>query len=580
MIDVRTSLIGQTLFRSRKLFLTVGIFSFFINLAMLNGPLFMLQVYDRVLTSQSQDTLLFLTILAIGILVVQSLLEISRSDLLIRAGAKLDRDLSAETFGLSLDASNKTMSSAQGLRDLDAVRGFLSGPGLIALFDAPWTPIFLLLVFVIHPALGALALCGALVIVALTYMSELATRKALGEATTAQRDSEYFVGTLHNNSESARAMGMTDNIRKRWQEHHDASLAWQALASDRATRLSTAAKLSRQALQIFSLALGAWLALNNEISAGAIVASSIIMGRALQPIEAAIGQWKNFIHARQAYTRLNTALKADAKGQRTQLPAPEGGFKLDEVWMRFEGVKEPILRNVSFELAPGEVLGIIGPTGTGKSTLARLMIGAWKPTTGSVRLDGVEVSDWPASEIGPYVGYLAQDVELLDGTVAENISRYGAHDSNAIVEAAKVAGAHTFILALPNGYDTVIGDRGKMLSGGQRQRIALARAIYGNTKVVVLDEPNANLDANGEAELRRAVEVLKRQGRTVVVVTHRPGILPAVDKIAVLRGGEIVSFGPREEVLNALNKAAAAQAAQRPQQPTNVTNLESRHATS
>lgn len=580
MIDVRTSLIGQTLFRSRKLFLTVGIFSFFINLAMLNGPLFMLQVYDRVLTSQSQDTLLFLTILAIGILVVQSLLEISRSDLLIRAGAKLDRDLSAETFGLSLDASNKTMSSAQGLRDLDAVRGFLSGPGLIALFDAPWTPIFLILVFVIHPALGALALCGALVIVALTYMSELATRKALGEATTAQRDSEYFVGTLHNNSESARAMGMTDNIRKRWQEHHDASLAWQALASDRATRLSTAAKLSRQALQIFSLALGAWLALNNEISAGAIVASSIIMGRALQPIEAAIGQWKNFIHARQAYTRLNTALKADAKGQRTQLPAPEGGFKLDEVWMRFEGVKEPILRNVSFELAPGEVLGIIGPTGTGKSTLARLMIGAWKPTTGSVRLDGVEVSDWPASEIGPYVGYLAQDVELLDGTVAENISRYGAHDSNAIVEAAKVAGAHTFILALPNGYDTVIGDRGKMLSGGQRQRIALARAIYGNTKVVVLDEPNANLDANGEAELRRAVEVLKRQGRTVVVVTHRPGILPAVDKIAVLRGGEIVSFGPREEVLNALNKAAAAQAAQRPQQPTNVTNLESRHATS
>lgn len=580
MIDVRTSLIGQTLFRSRKLFLTVGIFSFFINLAMLNGPLFMLQVYDRVLTSQSQDTLLFLTILAIGILVVQSLLEISRSDLLIRAGAKLDRDLSAETFGLSLDASNKTMSSAQGLRDLDAVRGFLSGPGLIALFDAPWTPIFLLLVFVIHPALGALALCGALVIVALTYMSELATRKALGEATTAQRDSEYFVGTLHNNSESARAMGMTDNIRKRWQEHHDASLAWQALASDRATRLSTAAKLSRQALQIFSLALGAWLALNNQISAGAIVASSIIMGRALQPIEAAIGQWKNFIHARQAYTRLNAALKADAKGQRTQLPAPEGGFKLDEVWMRFDGVKEPILRNVSFELAPGDVLGIIGPTGTGKSTLARLMIGAWKPTAGSVRLDGVEVSDWPASEIGPHVGYLAQDVELLDGTVAENISRYGAHDSNAIVEAAKVAGAHTFILALPNGYDTVIGDRGKMLSGGQRQRIALARAIYGNTKVVVLDEPNANLDANGEAELRRAVEVLKKQGRTVVVVTHRPGILPAVDKIAVLRGGEIVSFGPREEVLNALNKAAAAQAAQRPQQPTNVTNLDSRHATS
>lgn len=584
MSDVRTSLLGQALFRSRKLFITVGVFSFFINLAMLNGPLFMLQVYDRVLTSQSQDTLIFLTILAVGVLVFQSMLEVTRSDLLIRAGAKLDSELSAETFGLSLDAHNKVMSSAQGLRDLDAVRGFLSGPGLIALFDAPWTPIFLLLVFVIHPALGALALCGALVILAITYLNELATRKALAEATTAHRDSEYFVGTLHNNSESARAMGIADNVRVRWQEHHDASLAWQALASDRGTRLNTAAKMSRQALQIFSLALGAWLALNNEISAGAIVASSIIMGRALQPIEAAIGQWKAFVHARQAYTRLSSALKADAPGQRTKLPAPEGAFKLEEVWMRFEGVKDPILRNVSFELAPGDTLGIIGPTGTGKSTLARLMIGAWKPTTGSVRLDGVEVSDWPAGEIGPHVGYLAQDVELLDGTVAENISRYGAHDSTAIVEAAKTAGAHNFILTLPNGYDTVIGDRGKLLSGGQRQRIALARAIYGDTRVVVLDEPNANLDANGEAELRRAVEILKKQGRTVVVVTHRPGILPAVDKIAVLRSGEVVSFGPRDEVLAALNKASAAaangNAAQRPGQQATVTNLESRHATS
>jgi PrtD family type I secretion system ABC transporter len=377
-------------------------------------------------------------------------------------------------------------------------------------------------------------------------------------------------------------MGMSDNIRKRWQEHHDASLAWQALASDRGTRLNTAAKLTRQALQMFSLALGAWLALNNEISAGAIVAASIIMGRALAPIEATIGQWKGFVSARQAYARLNAALKADAQGQRTKLPPPEGGFKLEDVWMRFEGVKEPILQHVSFELHPGETLGIIGPTGTGKSTLARLMIGAWKPTSGSVRLDGVEVSDWPPAEIGPHIGYLAQDVELMDGTVAENISRYGDHDSAAIVEAAKVAGAHNFILTLPNGYDSVIGDRGKLLSGGQRQRIALARALYGNTRLVVLDEPNANLDANGEAELRRAVETLKKQGRTVIVVTHRPGILPAVDKIAVLRGGEIVSFGPRDEVLAALNKAAstAANAAQRPGQQATVTNLESRHATS
>lgn len=579
MTQEPTSLLGRALFRSRKVFITVGVFSFFINLAMLNGPLFMLQVYDRVLTSQSQDTLIFLTILAVGVLIFQAAMEIARSDLLIRTGAKLDAELSADTFALSLD--KRDLSSAQGLRDLDAVRGFLSGPGLVALFDAPWTPIFLALVFIIHPALGALALGGALVILFLAYLSEVATRKALSEASMAQRDSEYFIGTMHNNSESARAMGMSDNIRKRWLEHHEASLAWQGLASDRATRLNSAAKLSRQALQIFSLALGAYLALNNEISAGAIVASSIIMGRALAPIEATIGQWRAFVGARQAYARLSTALKVDDKAQRTQLPPPAGNFKLEEVWMRFEGVKEPILRNISFELAAGEVLGIIGPTGTGKSTLARLMIGGWKPTTGSVRLDGVEVSDWPSSEIGPHVGYLAQDVELLDGTVAENISRYGAHDSEAIIDAAKIAGAHTFILTLPNGYDTVIGDRGKLLSGGQRQRIGLARAIYGNTRVVMLDEPNANLDANGEAELRRAVEILKSQGRTVIVVTHRPGILPVVDKIAVLRNGEIVSFGPREDVLGALNKAANAGAnAARPTIPPTVTNLDARHAAS
>ncbi|NOT40387.1 MAG: ATP-binding cassette domain-containing protein, partial [Alphaproteobacteria bacterium] len=283
------------------------------------------------------------------------------------------------------------------------------------------------------------------------------------------------------------------------------------------------------------------------------------------------------IHARQAYARLSAALQAESPTQRTVLPPPEGGFKVEEAWMRFDGVKEPVLRNISFELGAGEALGIIGPTGTGKTTLARLLIGAWKPTSGSVRLDGVEVSDWPSSQIGPHVGYLAQDVELLDGTIAENISRYGEHDSAAIVDAAKAAGAHSFILTLPNGYDTVIGDRGKLLSGGQRQRVALARAIYGNTRVVVLDEPNAALDAHGEAELRRAVETLKKQGRTVVVVTHRPAILPAVDKIAVLRGGEIISFGPRDEVLSALNKAATAAA--RPA-PVNVTNLEARHAAS
>lgn len=557
MTEPRTSLIARSLHRSRKVFLAVGIFSLFINLAMLNGPLFMLQVYDRVLTSQSKETLTFLTLLAIGILLFQSLVEIVRSNLLVRAGAQLDSELRGDTFGLSFDGkgAEHQMSSAQGLRDLDAVRNFLAGPGLIAIFDAPWTPIFLLIVFVIHPLLGILALTGALVILALAYLSELATREALKEAATAHRDSEYFVGTLQNNAESARSMGMVRNLQQRWQEHHEASLAWQSLASDRGARLNAAAKFARQVLQILALALGAWLALENQISAGAIVASSIIMGRALAPIEATIGQWKTFVQARQAYARLGQALKAEADtGVRTELPPPTGAYKLEDVFVRYDGVKEPVLKGVSLELKPGEVFGVIGPTGSGKSTLARLMIGAMKPTAGSVRLDGVELSDWVTREVGSHIGYLAQDIELLDGTVAENISRYGDHNSAAIVEAAKIAGAHEFILSLPNGYDTIIGDRGKLLSGGQRQRVGLARAIYGNCKVVVLDEPNANLDAIGEADLRRAIEALKKQGRTVVIVTHRPGVLPAVDRLAVMQAGAIASIGPRDEVLAAINK--------------------------
>jgi len=560
MTQVRMSAIGRSLHRSRKVFLSVGIFSLFINLTMLNGPLFMLQVYDRVLSSQSKETLVFLTLLAAGVLIFQSLMEVVRSNLLIRAGAQLDSELQSQTFGLSFDgkiAEHQT-SSAQGLRDLDALRGFLAGSGLIALFDAPWTPIFLFVVFIIHPALGVLALAGAAVILLLAYLSELATRSALKEAATAHRDSEYFVGTLQNNAESARSMGMVRNLQARWQEHHEASLAWQALASDRAAQLNAAAKFARQMLQILALALGAYLALENQISAGAIVASSIIMGRALAPIEATIGQWKGFVQARHAYARLADALKSEADGApRTELPPPTGAYKLEDVVVRYDGVKEPVLKGISLELSPGEAFGVIGPTGSGKSTLARLMIGAMKPSSGSVRLDGVELSDWVTREVGSHIGYLAQDIELLDGTVAENISRYGEHNSAAIVEAAKIAGAHEFILTLPNGYDTVIGDRGKLLSGGQRQRVGLARAVYGGCKVVVLDEPNANLDAIGEADLRRAIETLKKQGRTVVIVTHRPGVLPTVDRLAVMQAGQIASVGPRDEVLAAINKANA-----------------------
>ncbi len=576
------SIIGNFLHRSRNVFISAGVFSLFVNLAMLNSPLFMLQVYDRVMTSQSKDTLLFLTLLSVGVLLFQALVEVVRSDLLVRASSQLDNELRDHTFGISMGKEPTEVSSAHGLRDLETIRSFLASPALIALFDAPWTPIFLFIVFLLHPALGCLALAGALVIVGLAYLSEIATGKPLTEAAQAHRDSEFFVNTLHNNAESARSMGMVKNVQRRWEEHHEASLAWQVLASDRASRLSAAAKFARQLLQILSLALGAYLALENEISAGAIVATSIIMGRALAPIEASIGQWKRFVQVRQAYGRLSAVLKTIKDAPRTELPPTVGKFSLEDVWMKFPGAKEPALRNVAFELNAGDVLGIIGATGSGKTTLARLMIGTVKPSAGNVRLDGVEVSDWSPTDLGPQIGYLAQDVELMEGTVAENISRYGSHDSTAIIEAAKIASAHDFILTLPQAYDTVIGERGKLLSGGQRQRVALARAVYGNSRVVVLDEPNANLDAAGEADLRRAVEILKQQNRTVIIITHRPGILPAVDKLAVMKAGQIVSFGPRDEVLASLNKAASEARTAQAAAPasSNVTPLETRHANS
>ncbi|MEQ1865184.1 MAG: ATP-binding cassette domain-containing protein, partial [Micropepsaceae bacterium] len=382
MTQIRTSLIKQSLHRSRKVFWSIGAFSLFINLTMLNAPLFMLQVYDRVMASQSRETLLFLTLLSVAVLMFQSTVEVIRSNLLVRAGAQLDSELRSKTFGLSFEGklNDATMSSTQGLRDLDTLRGFLSGPGLIALFDAPWAPIFMFIVFMVHPALGALALAGAVVILGLAFFGELATRESLKEAATAHRDAEYFVGTLQNNSESARSMGMAGNMQRRWTEHHEASLAWQGLASDRGARLSTGAKFARQLLQTLSLALGAYLALDNQISAGAIVATSIIMGRALAPIEATIGQWKSFVQARQAFARLNAALKAEAEGvARTKLPAPTGAYRLENVTLALKGMQEPIVKGVSLELNAGEVLGVIGPTGSGKSTLARLLIGSLRP---------------------------------------------------------------------------------------------------------------------------------------------------------------------------------------------------------
>ncbi len=556
------SLLELALGKMRRAFVGAGVFSLFVNLAMLIGPLYMLQVYDRVLGAQSRDTLIMLSVLAVGLLAMSALVDTARSRLLVRAGANLDNALSGPLFaaGLRGRLDGIESSASQPLRDLDTLRGFLTGAGILALFDAPWTPIYLTVIFIMHPALGCVALVGALLIVALALLSEWLTRTPLKRAGLANRKSGDVIDAFARNAEAIRAMGMLEQLRDHWLYRHDEGVAWQARASDSAATLRALAKFIRYVLQIAILGVGAWLAMDGAISAGVMVAASIIMGRALAPVEQAIGHWGGFVEAGSARRRLEIELQRDTRlAPVTQLPAPTGALSIENVVLRPPGADETVLQFVSFKLAAGETLGLIGPTGAGKSSLARLLVGVWTPDMGAVRLDGADIADWPEDQIGRYLGYMPQTVELLPGSVADNITRFGASDSDGMIEAARIAGAHDMILRLPKGYDTQIGDGGRMLSGGQRQRIGLARAIYGDARVIVLDEPNANLCAEGEAALCRALEHLKQQGRTVIVISHRPSVMRTVDKLLVLTQGRVDLFGPRDEVLAALPHQVAAE---------------------
>ncbi len=536
----------------RGAFVFVGLFSLFTNLAMLIGPLYMLQVYDRVLTSYSQDTLVMLTLLAVSLLAINAIVEVARSRLLVRIGARLNAELSPAVFASSFSARLKgsDRSLSEPLRNLETVRTFLTGSGIIALFDAPWTPIYLSVIFLLHPLLGSVAVTGAIVIAALAIASEVAVRSALSEAGSGSRGSNDFTELVGRNAEVVHAMGMLGALTERWSRFQHYGVAWQAVASDRIAILQAIAKFVRMSLQIAMLGVGAWLALDHQLSPGSMVAGSIIMGRALAPVEMLIGQWRSIVTARQARQRLRSALALadDDQRVRTSLPAPGGRLVAGQVSMRFQGAAEPVLSNISFDLEAGETLGMTGSSGAGKSTFARLLVGLREPTYGSIRLDGADIADWPREQLGQYIGYLPQDVELLSGTVAANIARFGTHDSEQIVAAAKLAGAHDMILGLPEGYDTRIGDAGRMLSGGQRQRIALARAVYGNARLIVLDEPNANLDQEGENALRETLARLKQERRTVVVISHKPSLLSVVDKVLVLAGGRVRLYGPRDDV--------------------------------
>ena len=550
-----TSPIRQAIATCKGVVTATALFSFCGNLLLFVSPIYMLQVYDRVLSSRSESTLLMLTIIAAFLLAILGGLEAVRSRVLVRAGARLDAMLSTRAFTALFDQAVKQPGTVNGqvLRDLDQLRDFATGPALLVFCDAPWAPLFIAVSFVLHPLLGVVTLVGGIVIFTLAVINEMSTRKALKESGAVSYQATAFADASLRNAEVLHAMGMVPAMRARWEVRHQAALALQAQASDRAGMLLAVSKFFRLFLQSAILGVGAWLALSDAITGGAIVAASIIMGRALAPIEMAVGHWKAFVGARGAYARLNAILETGANlPERMALPRPKGDVALERVFVVPPGSRSAVIKGVSFALEAGEVLGIVGPSAAGKSTLARAMVGVWPVGAGVVRLDGADLSTLPRDQVGPSLGYLPQDVELFDGTVAENIARFGQLDAAKVVDAAIKAGVHEIILTLPDGYDTRIGEGGRALSGGQRQRVALARALYDDPAFVVLDEPNSNLDTAGEQALVEAVVGCKARRATTVVVTHRLSILGTVDKILVLNNGEIELFGSRDEVLSRL----------------------------
>ncbi len=542
---------------STGVFASVGLFSFFINALMLTVPFYMLQIYDRVLVSSSEHTLLMLTIVAVFLLLALGLLDLARSRVLVRIGARLDDQLSKPLISAML---SKRLSGYGGenqpIRDLDTLRGFLTGLGLLSFFDAPWTPLFVVLIFIFHPLLGFVALAGVVVLFALALFSEFITRKAQRKSSAFSIEANEFADSSLRNAEVIQGMGMLPGLLRVWHARHEAALGFQAIASDRAGGISSAAKIIRQLLQVAILALGAYLAIQQIITPGVMIVASIILARALAPIEMAINSWRGFISARSAYSRLKAILsETDIQQETMALPKPIGSLSVEGIVAVPPSGKKPVIKGLSFSLDAGEILAIIGPSASGKSTLARLLVGIWTPIAGHVRLDAADVSQWNREALGPHIGYVPQDVELFDGTVSENIARFNEPDADQVVTAARKSGVHEMILRLPEGYDTRIGEAGCVLSGGQRQRIALARALYGDPAFIVLDEPNSNMDGEGEEALRVTLNEFKQAGKTVVVIAHRPSIIQTADKILVLRDGQIEQFGMAAEVMQRFGRS-------------------------
>ncbi|AOE60757.1 type I secretion system permease/ATPase [Pseudomonas corrugata] len=543
-------------------FLAVGFFSFFVNLLMLVPSFYMLQVYDRAVGSASLSTLLMLTLIMLLLMTTMGGLEWVRSRIMVRVSTRLDSLLGQRLFDASFKQALTTCgmnASAQPLSDLSGLRQFLTGNGLFAFFDAPWIPIYLGVMFMFHPWYGWMGVLSALLLGALAFVNEKLTRSPLQAANREQMTATAFINKSLRNAEVVESMGMLASLREHWSRRVHGVLVLQSLASDRGATIAAVSRTFRQIVQSLVLGLGAYLTITHQISPGLMIAGSILLGRALAPIDQLIGVWKGFLGARSQYARLHELLvKVAVDPERMPLPAPHGAIRVEGLSVGAPDARKPIIRGLDFQVAAGEVVGIIGPSGAGKSTLARALLGIWPSQAGTVRLDDADISQWRRDELGQYIGYLPQDIELFEGTISQNISRFGPANAPAVVAAARMAGVHELVLQLPEGYDTVIGANGGGLSGGQRQRVGLARALYGEPRLVVLDEPNSNLDDAGEKMLAEALRKLRQSRATVFVITHRSGVLAQVDKLLVLNQGELSLFGPRDKVLARLQGVASA----------------------
>lgn len=537
--------------------MSVGFFSLFINALMLVPTFYMLQVYGRVVTGGSLTTLAMLTLILTFLLVTMGLLEWVRSRIMVRVSTRLDvllgRDVYRASFKRALESGGQD-ASAQPLSDLTGLRQFMSGNGLFAFFDAPWLPIYVAVLFLFHPWYGWTAIGCAVILLALAWINEQSTGKVLAEANKESIGATLQTNKNLRNAEVIESMGMLDSLMSRWSLRHKKVLLLQSRASDRSGIITSISKTFRLLVQSLILGLGAYLAVSHEINPGLVIAGSVLLGRALAPLDLMIGSWKGFIAARSQYARLNGILdQQKAEPERMQLPAPIGHVTVENLTLGAPGAKTPIIKGIGFNAPAGAMIGVVGPSASGKSTLAKALVGVWKPQHGVVRLDAADIANWDKSQLGPHLGYLPQDIELFEGTISDNIARFGVVDPAKVVLAARTASVHEMILMLPDGYDTVIGEGGINLSGGQRQRIGLARAIYGSPRLIVLDEPNAHLDEVGERALALALQQIKLTGATVFVIAHRTSILAQLDRLLVMNAGTISLYGPRDQVLAQLN---------------------------